>query len=184
MNDAKEIIANVQRRAASRARSGPVQSGAPDIGTDIAQLWAAIRRLQANEGGGGGGGVTPPFWLVEVDSENVKVTFGTVNGITPTDVNTNIDVSGAPGTWSIYLHATLGSDGVPTAVAVENDGGFGGVPTDDSGNAYILIGTVLVSGGAITAVNPSLAWSQTFVACGRNPEDPVGTPGTYYWELA
>lgn len=141
--------------------------------------------------GGGGGGFDGdwPLKLVKVDDENVKVTLGTINGIIPTDINTPIDVSGTDGTWTFFLHATLGADGIPTAVAVENDGAAvgpgSGVPTDNSDNAYLLIGLVDVASSVIDGdAQPSLAWSQTFVACGRDPDDPATTPGTYYWVVA
>lgn len=131
----------------------------------------------------GGGGFIPPMWLIKVDASNVKVTNGTVNGITPTGIVTNIDVSGTDSTWAIYLHATLGADGIPTAVEVLSDD-TGAVPADDEDNSYILIGNVTVAASAITSVDPTLAWSQTFVTCGRDPDDPATTPGTYYWQVA
>ena len=136
--------------------------------------------LQTQPIGGAGASYTPPLSLVQVDTENVKVTFGQVNGITPTDVNTNIDVSGSNSTWAIYLHATLGADGIPTAVEVLSDSA-GSVPSDDSDDAYILVGEVTVSSDVIASINTSLAWSQTFVACGRDHDDPTTTPGTFYW---
>lgn len=139
--------------------------------------------LQTLPIGGAGASYTPPLSLVQVDTENVKVSFGQVNGITPTDVNTNIDVSGSNSTWAIYLHATLGSDGIPTAVEVLSDSA-GSVPSNDSDDAYILVGQVTVSGDVIASINTSLAWSQSFVACGRDPADPTTTPGTYYWVVA
>lgn len=134
-------------------------------------------------GGSGAGGVTPPLYLVAVDTENVKVTFGQVNGITPTDVNTSIDVSGTDGTWAIYLHADLGADGVPTAVEVLSSSA-GTVPSDDADNSYILVGQAVVASSLITTVNTSLAWSQTFTTCGRDSADPETTPGTYFWLVA
>lgn len=143
-----------------------------------------IDTIGSNGGGGGGEeGIVPPLYLVSVDSENVKVTFGQVNGITPTDVNTNIDVSGSDGTWAIYLHATLGADGVPTAVEVLSSSA-GTVPSDDADNSYILVGQAVVASSLITTVNTSLAWSQTFTTCGRDSADPETTPGTYFWLVA
>jgi hypothetical protein len=135
--------------------------------------------------GGGGGGTAGdwPMKLVAVDDENVKVLLATVNGITPTDINTSIDVSGTNSTWAIYLHATLGADGIPTAVEVLSDD-TNTIPSDDADNAYLKIGEVDVAAAVITEVRPSLAWSQTFVACGRDPADPTTTPGTFYWVVA
>jgi len=136
-------------------------------------------------GGGGGGGseFIPPCYLVGVDDENVKVTTATVNGIVPTGINANIDVSGTDGTWAIYLHATLGADGIPTAVEVLSDD-TGVVPPDDADNAYLLIGMVTVATSVISVIEPTLAWSQTFSTCGRDSSDPITTPGTYYWNVA
>lgn len=131
----------------------------------------------SSPGGGGGGGVTPPLWLYAVDTENVKVTFGQVSGFTPTGVATNIDVSGTDGTWNIYMDATVdAATGAVTAADVSSNTST--VPSDSSTHSYRLIGTVIVSSSLIVTVNPSMAWSQTFVAC---------TPGdstTYYWVVA
>jgi hypothetical protein len=132
---------------------------------------------------GGGGGIIPPLWLLQVDDENVKVTLGTVNDITPTGANANIDVSGSDGTWAIYLHADLNASGVPTAVEILSSSS-GTVPADTFEDAYKLIGEVEVASSVITEVNATLGWSQTFVTCGRDPEDPETTPGTYYWVVA
>lgn len=136
-------------------------------------------------GGGGGGGdeFTPPLYLVQVDAENVKVSFGQVNGITPTDVNTNIDVSGSNSTWAIYIEAVINPDGTLDTVAILSNSA-GTIPSDFYGTAYKLVGLVTVSGDVISSINTSLAWSQTFVACGRDPDDPTTTPGTYYWVVA
>lgn len=129
----------------------------------------------------GSGGFTPPMWLKKASTTEVLVTSATVNGIIPTDINTPLTVTGTA-TWNIYLHATLGSDGIPTAVEVVASSSA--VPADDDSNAYLLIGQAAVTSGVITAINPMLAWSQTFVTCGRNMDaDPV-VPGTYFWQVA
>jgi len=104
-----------------------------------------------------------PLKLVAVDTENVKVLLGTISGFTPTDVNTNIDVSGTDGTWAIYMHATISGTSV-TAVEVLSDSG-GSVPSDDGNNSYRLIGEVDVDTAVITAVRPAMAWSQSVVTC-------------------
>ena len=132
--------------------------------------------------GGGGSFPLPPLLFSKVDSTNVIVSLGTVNGIIPTGVATNIDVSGTDGTWSIYLHATLGSDGIPTAVEILS--GTTGVPADDSSNSYMLLGQAVVVSAVITSAAATLWMSQTFVTCGRNSADPTTTPGTYYWQVA
>jgi len=132
---------------------------------------------------GGGGAFTPPMWLKKSSSTEILVTDATVNGINPTNIATPIDISGTDSTWSIYLHATLGSDGVPIAVEVLTDD-TNSIPSDDSGNSYMRIGSAVVSSSTVSSVSPTLAWSQTFVTCGRDPDDPETTPGTYYWQVA
>lgn len=142
-------------------------------------------------GGGGGAGTTPPLWLLKADSTHLKVTFGQVNGITPSagwggggdDVGVSVDISGyADGTYNIYMNTTLGANGVPTAVQV--DANTSAVPANSTYAAYRLIGQAVIASGAVVSVAPSMAWSQEFVTCGRNSADPATTPGTYFWELA
>lgn len=124
----------------------------------------------SQDAGGGGGGTTGdwPLKLVKVDDSNVKVLLGTVSGFTPTNIATNIDVSGTDGTWTFYMHATTSGTAV-TAVEVANDGAAtgpgSGVPPDDGNNSYRLIGTVVVASGVITDVSPAMAWSQTVITC-------------------
>lgn len=138
-----------------------------------------IDRIPAQNPGGGGAPFLPPMWLRRYSSTEVFVTDATVNGITPTDIATAIDISGTDATWNIYLHATLGADGIPTAVEVVAS--TSAIPSDTSGNAYLRIGSAVVASGVITSVSPTLAWSQTFITCGRDPADPTTTPGTYFW---
>lgn len=120
-----------------------------------------------------------PFQLIEVDASNVKVRYGTVANIVPTDVDTNVDVSGTDGTWTFWIEATLDSDGLVTAAAV----GYAttGLPTDDSDTAYLLVGEVEVASSAITTVSQAVMFSMGFVACGRDAADTATTPGSYYF---
>ena len=141
-----------------------------------------IDRIPASLGGGGGGGFIPPMWLRRYSSTEVYVTAATVNGLTPTNIATAIDISASSTTWNVYLDATLGSDGIPTAVTVTAS--TSAIPADTSTHAYIAIGTAVVAAGEITSVSPTLAWSQTFVTCGRDSADPTTTPGTYFWQVA
>lgn len=113
-----------------------------------------------------------PLKLVAVDTENVKVLLGTVSGFTPTDIETPIDVSGTDATWAIYMHATLSGTSV-TAVEVESSK-TNSVPSDDATNSYRKIGEVDVASSVITAVRPSMAWSQTVAVC-------VADTPPYYW---
>lgn len=174
MNSANELLA---RRTAGQANILQFPPGR-DFEPEIQWIYGELRKLRALVGSGSGsGGIIPPLYLQKVDPANVFVTFGKVNGLTPTGVATNINVSGTNGTWSVYLNCTLSADGGVTAAAVNS--AAAGVPADTSGSAYALIGEVDVSAGVITAVRPSLMFSQAFVACGRDSSNPTTTPGTY-----
>jgi hypothetical protein len=139
-------------------------------------------------GGGAGGSFTPPLWLTTPDATHLQVTFGQVSGITPSggwagggnDVGVPVLISGyADGTYNIYLDATLPANGVPSAVQVTAS--TAAVPSNTSTHAYMLIGQAVIASGAVVSITPSLAWSQTFVTCGRDPSNPGTTPGTYFW---
>lgn len=121
---------------------------------------------------------SPPLWLTQVNSTNVIVSAGTVSGISATNTATNISIS-SDATWNIYMDATIASSGLPTAAAVTAS--TSAIPSDTSTHSYRWIGTVVRASGAITTVTPVMAWSQEFVACGRDTDDPTTTPGTYYW---
>jgi len=141
-----------------------------------------IDRIPASRGGGGGAPFRPPLWLIRYSTTEVFVTAATVNGLTPTNIATAIDISASSTTWNVYLHATLGADGIPTAVEVVAS--TSAMPADGDDDAYIMIGTAVVTAGEVESVSPTLAWSQTFVTCGRNTDaDPV-VPGTYFWQVA
>lgn len=152
----------------------PVTNILRPVPTD--QFDRGIDLLKTAQSGGGGGGATTGDWplkLVAVDTENVKVLLGTIQGFTPTNVATNIDVSGTDGTWTIYMHATLSGTTV-TAVEVLTDNTGGAVPSDDATNSYRLIGRVVVASSLITSVSPSMAWSMALTIC------TAGTP-PYSW---
>lgn len=130
--------------------------------------------------GQGGAGVTsityyPPFWLTSTGTSTAQVTAGTVNGVIATSTNTNFNTTGT-NTWLFYLAASLTTTGTVTTAVVSTTTAT--IPSDTSTNAYTTIGTVVTSSDVITAVNPMLAWSQTFVAC--TPQDT----GTYYWTVS
>lgn len=140
-----------------------------------------IDRIPPAGGGGGGGGVTPPLWLEGVDDTNVIVSAGTVNGVSATNTATNISIS-SDATWNIYMALTLPSSGIPSAAVVTAS--TSAIPADTDAAAYRRIGTVVRASGVITSVTPVMAWSQEFVACGRDTADPTTTPGTYYWVVS
>lgn len=113
-----------------------------------------------------GGGDTTGDWplkLVKVDTTNVKVRLGTVSGFTPTGIETNIDVSGSDGTWAIIMEATISGTSV-TAVTLATDSS-NTVPSDTSTHSYRKVGEVDVASSIITAVRPSMAWSQNVAIC-------------------
>lgn len=168
----------------STGRPGPVVgAGSPRVPAMINPLRSEaaerfVRTLDSLPLGGapGGGGSFDgnlPFKLVQVDSANVKVLLGTLNGFVPTGIAAPIDVSGTDAKWSVYIHATLDGSGNVTAVEVVSDK-TGTVPSDDATNSYRLDGYVTVVSGAITTVEPSLYWSMYFKACA------VGVP-PYTW---
>ncbi len=120
---------------------------------------------QAAPAGGGGGSFDGdwPFKLVAVDTENVKVLLGTVNGATPTGVETPIDVSGSDGTWAVYMHVSISGTTADSPEVLSDASGV--VPSDSATDSYRLIGEVDVAASVITAVRPSMAWSQNVVVC-------------------
>lgn len=126
-----------------------------------------IDRIPAQQPSAGGGGSTAGGWplkLVAVDTANVKVMLGTISGFVPTNVDTDIDVSGTDGTWTFYLYATISGKTV-TGVSLVSDPTGGVVPTDDGNNSYRLVGYVTVASSLIVTVKDSFAWSQSVVTC-------------------
>jgi hypothetical protein len=123
---------------------------------------------------GGGGGTTGdwPLKLVQVDDTKVKVLLGTVSGATPAGINTNIDVSGVNGTWAIYMHVSISGTTASSPEVLSSSAGT--VPSDTATDSYRLIGEVDVASSVITAVRPSMAWSQNVSVC--TADSPP-----YYW---
>jgi len=165
---------------------GPVWRTGPVDTMPAEQYMRSIDVYPKSEPDGGGGGAavsfTPPLYLVAVDTAHIKTTYGTVGGIVPTGVNSSVTVSSTNGTWYVFIDATISTAGDVTAAAITS--GTTVVPTDSSTHAYYLVGTANVSANVITTVTPSLAWSQEFVACGRDTTASTTTPGTYYFYVA
>jgi len=164
----------------SRSPLGPVYSTGPDTYVPAEQYMRSIDTYPHNSGGDGGGGApvnfTPPMWLSQVNSTNVIVSNATVSGFTPTNIAANISIS-SDATWNIYLDATVSATtGAVSAVTITAS--TSAIPSDTSTHAYLRIGTVVRASGSITSVSPTLAWSQTFVAC------TPGDTATYYWVVA
>lgn len=128
---------------------------------------------------GGGGDITLPFKIDDVspdtDTPTINVVFGTVMDITPTDIATDLMLTD-DATNTVYLDNTLDSDGNVTASAVSLT--TGSLPASTDSSAILLIGVCVVASGVI-AISQSLYFSQGFSCCGRDPDDPSTTPGTY-----
>lgn len=137
----------------------------------------SVDTIQSPLSGGGGSGFIPPLWLIASvpnPTTKVNVKYGTVNGVVPTNVATDITVSGTNGTWYIFLDATVSATtGAVSSVTVSSN--TTGVTADSSTHAYLLIGIASVAASVITSISPALAWSQTFVAC------TPGTTTSYHW---
>lgn len=126
--------------------------------------------------GGGGSPVELPFGItLGAGTATFTVRYGTLEDIAPTDVGVPLPWTD-DATTTVWIDATLDDDGLVTAAAI--DTGIAGLPADTSDHAYKLIGEVVAASGVAT-VNQSLYFSQGFQACGRDPDDPVITPGVY-----
>lgn len=139
-----------------------------------------ILATQAVGGAGGGPGLdTYPFKIVPGSAPlKVKVSYGTVEDIEPTDIDTDIEIDDDSTDNWLFLECTLDADGQVTGGTVQLQGS----PPSDSGSAaYKLIGRVETAGGVITKINQSLYFSQGFAACGRDPDDFNTTPGSYHF---
>ena len=157
-------------------------SGIPYINPQRAAVYNYFdRSVDRNPpgGNGGGGGSFDGDWplkLVQVDTENVKVLLGTVSGGTPTDINTSIDVSGTDGTWAIYMHVSISGTTASSPEVLSASSGV--VPTDTATDSYRLIGEVDVASSVITAVRPSMAWSQNVAVCTADTPPYAWTTGS------
>lgn len=156
----------------------PLENVLRPIPTD--QFDRGIDEIRTAQSGGGGAGSTTGDWplkLASTSTTQVIVSFGTVNGFVPTNVATNITVSGTNGTWYIFLDATVSATtGAVSAVTVTSN--TTGVTADSSTHSYRLIGQAVVSSSVIASVSPALAWSQEFVAC------TPGDTASYHWVVA
>lgn len=128
---------------------------------------------------GGGSELVLPFKIVDVTAgptPTVNVFYGTVEDIEPTDIATDLPMTGEA-TNTIYLECAVDADGLITGASVQVS--TSGLPASDWETAIKLIGTVITAGTGIFQINQSLYFSQGFQACGRDPGDPETTPGTY-----
>lgn len=148
----------------------------PMASVPLEQFGRSLDRLPKAQGNGGGGNdFVPPMWLISASSTEVLVTLATVNGATPTDIDTPIDVSGSDGTWAIYMHVSISGTTASSPEVLSNSAGT--VPSDTTTDSYRLIGEVDVSSGVITAVRPSIAWSQNVTVCTADTPPYAWTTG-------
>lgn len=155
----------------------PLENILKPVPTD--QFDRGIDNLKTSPYGGGGGTTTGdwPLKLAAASTTQVIVSLGTVNGFVPTNVATNITVSGTNGTWNTYLDATVdATTGAVSAVTITSN--TSAVPADTSTHSYRLIGQTVVAAAVISSVSPALAWSQEFIAC------TPGTSSSYHWVVA
>ncbi len=145
------------------------------------------RQIDPPRGASGGGAPTDvqfPFQITEsATALNVKVRYGTVMDIEPTDVATDLPLTD-DATNYIYIQNTLDVDGNVTASAIGVN--TTGLPTNDTDNAYILIGNVVCADGVVSTINQAITHSLRFAACGRENDggDPpvVTVDGSYeFW---
>jgi hypothetical protein len=139
---------------------------------------AGVDRIASQPESGGGGDMTLPFKIVDVSPDastpKIKVIYGTVMDILPTDVNTDLACAA---TTTYYLDCTISTAGNVTAAALANGAS---VPADSDTHAFLLVGVVTITGTVVSAIAQSLYFSQGFKACDRVVvEGAVTERGTY-----
>lgn len=110
-----------------------------------------------------GGAITPRTLLVYDASEpsdaKVSVTFGQINGVTPTIGGTAISAATPPTlavvTGAVYLHAVIDTDGIITALTIEN---AATMPDDTDVDGYLTLALVTVASGVVSLIQPA-AWN-------------------------
>jgi hypothetical protein len=119
-----------------------------------------------------------PFKIVdasttEPDTAKIQVTYGAVNNIVPSSVDTPITITGDV---KVFLDCTVGeTDGVVTAVAVDTDTT---VPADTSTHAYILLGEADVASSQVSEIRQSVRNSLQHQRC---PADDTGV--NLFWAV-
>jgi hypothetical protein len=128
----------------------------------------------------GGATFQHPFQIQRVDDGTINVRYGTLNDMVPTDVATDIAVSGSA-THTFYLDVEIDIDGAIVAIDLLN--GTTGQPADSDYHGYITIGQVVTVSDIITLINQAATHSLRFEMCGRVVEDDtLVVRGTYeFW---
>lgn len=177
-NPAKEFQKNIAARRDEAMRGGP-----DELMGRVLELEIATKKLRSLGGPGGGGAsaIQYPFQIQKIDNDTVNVRFGTLNDITPTNVATNIDVSGTD-TFTFYLDVEVDIDGAVIAVTLSS--ATTGQPADDDYHGHITLGTVVVVSDIITTINQAATHSLRMAMCGRvvSAGPTLDTRGTYeFW---
>ncbi len=128
----------------------------------------------------GGGGIQFPFQIRKINATDVIVRYGTVQDIVPINIATPITLAGSA-TYTFYLDTEVDIDGVVIGVTLSN--ASTGQPPNSDYHGYITIGSVVVDGDVITAVNQAATHSLRTAMCGRIVTDGVLTAaGTFeFW---
>lgn len=109
-------------------------------------------------------GVLTPKTLFVYDNSTpsdvkISVTFGQINGETPTIGGTAISATTPPSlavvSGAVYLHVTVDTSGVITALTIENSATM---PDDTNTEGYLTLALVTVTGSSITSIQHA-AWN-------------------------
>lgn len=114
--------------------------------------------------GGGGGGHA--FQLVQTGATTIKIRYGTVNGIAPSQVDVNFDNATEfnVGSVSFWLDVTFNSTGSVTGVNIQTR--TSSPPSPTTTNGYLQIGSTYSNGSEITSVAQNISGSQSVASCG------------------
>lgn len=178
-NPAETFLKQRHTRRDEAMRGGPDELMGRVLELEIQSK--TLRSLVRPAGGGGASTLEHPFQIQRIDDDTVNVRFGTLNDIVPTDVATDIDVSGT-NTYTFYLDVEIDIDGVVVAVTLSN--ATSGQPPDDDYHGYITLGTVVVASSVITATNQAATHSLRMAMCGREVSSgpTLDARGTYeFW---
>lgn len=137
-------------------------------------------RQERSNDTGGGSALTHPFQIQKVDANTINVRYGTCQDFAPTNVATDIDVSGTD-TYTVYLDAEVNLAGATIAVTLNV--ATGGQPADSDYHGYITLGTVVVASDVITTINQAATHSLRMAVCNRVVDgEALTTRGKYeFW---
>lgn len=121
-----------------------------------------------------------PFQINKVNDDTVNVRYGTMQDIPPTNIATDITLSGT-NTHTFYLDVEIDIDGVVIGVTLSH--ATSGQPADDDYHGYITLGSVVTDSDIITLINQAATHSLRTTMCGRVVEGGVlVTAGTFeFW---